>query len=153
LRSRLAQSRKYLREWNLPVRTDAINEPLPVRIICTLRSDAEVERLKAVIRLRSLASLINYNDICVSGDQCRFFSLKTDDEPYFPTSRKVYFSSPFTRNYPRKLYITKECALRVKGFRGINQTCPFKSARALCFDQETNSGLHTDIKKEGKPEG
>lgn len=147
MRSRLAQSRKYLKEWNLPVRADAINEPLPVRIICTLRSDVEIERKKAEIRLKSLVSLINYKDICVCGDQCRFFSLEVDDEAYFSTSRQVYFSSYVKPNYPQKLYVTKECALRVKGFRGIISRCPFKSVRELCFDQTRNKGSSSNVGK------
>lgn len=155
LRTPLAQSRKNLRDWNLPVRSDATVEPIPVRILCDLDPYAERERVIAAIRLRSLTDrlggLIIYKDICVVPEQCRFFSLEVDEFPYFSTSKPIGFKAYTQHRYPRKLYITKECALRVKGFRGIGPRCPFKSVRELRFDQGQTIGVHQVVRDKGKP--
>jgi hypothetical protein len=136
LKSLLASSRKKLKEWNLPVREDSALEPVPVRIICALEPHTDIQGLIAEIRERSLASLLNFKDICSCPAQCRYLSLEVDRYPYFsktPTREEIHY---FYDRYPRKLYITKECALRVKGFRGISPNCPFKAESDLVFGEQ-----------------
>jgi hypothetical protein len=134
----LAQSCRNLRNWNLPVRADTTIEPIPIRMICQLPHYVSLEHVKANIRMKSLASLVNYKNICVVPNQCRFFSLDAVDEPYFTKSRPLNYSPYRHSSFQGKLYITKNCALRVKGFRGISRSCPFKSVRELKFDQTSS---------------
>lgn len=142
MKSNLVQSVKNLKYENLPVRKDATREAIPIRLTPSVPSDVNLEHLKAAIRLQALASLINYNSICVCPLQCRFFSLYGSNETYFATSKRVTFGPYYTPSKPRSLFIIKECALKVKGYRAIRLTCPFKSVRELSFEE--NSKERTD---------
>jgi hypothetical protein len=137
--SPLAATRKKFREWNLPIRVNSKLEPIPVCIITRLEPNADIQGLSERIRVQGLVSLLNFKDICVYPSQCRFFSLEVDRAPYFsktPTREEIRL---FHSRFPHKLYITKECALRVKGFRGIRRNCPFKSEGALEVIEKTRS--------------
>ena len=136
--SRLDQVVKHLKYENLPIRKDATIEAIPIRLTQNVPAGVDIEHLKAAIRLRSLASLINYKDVCVHPVQCRFFSLYGSNESYFMTSKRVTFGPYYAPSRAQSLFIIKDCALKVKGFRGINPNCPFKSVRELCFDQTRN---------------
>ena len=146
----MAQSCRNLRNWNLPVRADTTIEPIPIRMICQLPHYVSLEHVKANIRMKSLASLVNYKDICVCPIQCRFFSLTATDKAYFTKSRPLNYSLYRHSGFQGKLYITKECALRMKGFRGISRSCPFKSVRELKFDQTSIGREDSRFRDSGK---
>jgi hypothetical protein len=135
LKSALASSRKKFREYQLPTRRNVANEPIPILFIFSFPQGLEREEIVEAIRRMPLDNLISYEDICVSNGGCRFFSFEVSDQPYFSVSQPIYSRLKRRQGFYGKLYITKECALRVIGFRRIVKTCPFKATSELTFEK------------------
>lgn len=144
---------KSLRFEGLPVRVDATKEAIPIRLTHDIPYKIDIEHLKAATRRDALVSLINYKDVCVCPVQCRFFSLYGSNFPYFATSMQVTFSPYHRPERPRNLYVVKECALRVKGFRTTRLSCPFKSVRALSFEENSEERTDSRLAHAGVTEG
>jgi hypothetical protein len=140
-----------IRNWNLPVRSNAYSEPIPVVHVWRGNypswASQNFEEGNVEIRSRSINSLTINHDCCVWPVQCRYFSLEVSDQPYYPRSLSPFFERRFKPSVPHKLYITKECALRVSGFRPIRQECPFKSVKDLNSYESKNIRTSTPAKK------
>lgn len=110
-----------------PPRHDSRKEKTPIVIVFEFQAWRKTEEFFKWILEAATSSLIKNNDCCVVGQECRHFFFIVDEKPYYSRS----WNDTYKHYTPRKLYVTKGCCLRVKGFSRNRQDCPFKSVAEL----------------------
>lgn len=145
LSQRFRSVRVNLMLISIKARLNSLLEPTPIIYLVQGLDDTAKQKIEQEARNEAARSLINYKDMCITPKECRFFFYRCSDESIHSRSLPVSFGSKNIQNRSRKLYITKGCILRVKGFRRIVKNCPFKSERELMIFEKGSS-----IQQQGK---